>query len=98
MLHIPNELIYFKGHFPDQAILPGVVQLDWAIGFAQSVFALEPHVVGAIKQLKFSQIIHPNQDVCLRLDHNMDAFATRFKYESDAGIHASGIISWKTHV
>lgn len=40
-LHMPQDLIYFEGHFPGFQILPGVVQLDWAIHFACKLFNIQ---------------------------------------------------------
>ena len=98
VLHIPTNLIYFQGHFSEQAILPGVTQLDWAIDFARRTFVLGVAKVCAVKQLKFSQIIQPNQEVRLLLNHDKNKLMTQFRYESDVGMHASGIIVWEQNV
>ena len=28
-ISLPEDLLYFQGHFPDAPILPGIVQTDW---------------------------------------------------------------------
>ncbi|KAB2840154.1 MAG: AMP-binding protein, partial [Burkholderiales bacterium] len=34
-LRVAPELDFFAGHFPSQPILPGVMQVHWAIHFAR---------------------------------------------------------------
>ena len=78
-LHVPSDLIYFQGHFPDFPILPGVVQLDWAMYFASNVlnvptplstnFHTEPGCALQIEQLKFTQAILPSDTIQLQLDY-----------------------------
>lgn len=93
-LRIPSDLVYFEGHFAAQAILPGVTQLNWAIEYARSMFDLGEVTVTAVKQLKFSQIIQPEQEVNLLLTHDTDKRTTQFRYESDLGMRSSGHIVW----
>ena len=93
-LHIPKELIYFEGHFPSEPILPGVTQIDWAVRYTQKYFG--KHLIfEGLKQLKFSQVIRPEFDVQLHLQHDEYKQQTVFQYTSEQGVHASGIIVWK---
>ncbi|PKU24593.1 hydroxymyristoyl-ACP dehydratase [Telmatospirillum siberiense] len=56
----------FDGHFPGHPILPGVLQLDWALRLAERYFGLEP-AVGRDFQIKFRHAILPEADVILSL-------------------------------
>ena len=96
-LDIPHELVYFQGHFPNEPILPGVVQIDWAACMSQTYFGLIGDFVG-LKQLKFTQVIRPGQTVRLTLRHDAQRQSTHFVYQSELGGHASGIIAWGNHV
>ena len=79
----------FEGHFDDQPVLPGVVQLDWAERLARELFALQPAFVG-LDQLKFQQVIRPGMAVDIELTVNADGSELRFALTSERGAHASG--------
>jgi len=90
-LTVPANLYYLDGHFPDAPILPGVVQVDWAIAQARRHFALPPAFSG-IHALKFQQVILPDSPVFLELVADAVKGALQFRYFSDAGPHAGGRI------
>jgi 3-hydroxymyristoyl/3-hydroxydecanoyl-(acyl carrier protein) dehydratase len=60
------ELTAFQGHFPGHPVLPGVVQVDWAIRFGTQAFG-ELGAFRGIDQLKFQDRILPGEVVELRL-------------------------------
>lgn len=70
-------LIYFQGHFTGDAILPGVVQVGWAVEFAASLFHV-PVSASGLRKIKFNHIIRPAQPVRLQLD--LDRERNRLKY------------------
>lgn len=77
----------FDGHFPQAAVLPGVVLVDWALRLGREAFGL----TGAVRRLdtvKFQQLVHPGQRLHLRLERLADGLG--FRFDSDAGVHASG--------
>ncbi len=94
-LTVPANLLYFDGHFSVAPVLPGVVQVDWAIHYGRQYFGLEPGFKG-INALKFQQMIRPEQPVRLELVHEVAKAQLHFRYFSDAGAHASGRILLKT--
>lgn len=90
-LKIAADLPFFKGHFPEQAVLPGVTQLDWAIrlgcqhfGYAQDVATLEV--------LKFQQLMLPDSEVTLEISENKAKTKLIFSYFDDEKRFASGRI------
>jgi len=87
----PANLLYFDGHFPGAPVLPGVVQVDWAIAYGRQYFALPPRFLG-MNALKFQNLIRPGQAVRLELTHDAEKGRLDFRYLSAAGQHASGRI------
>ncbi|MGH8855141.1 MAG: AMP-binding enzyme, partial [Telluria sp.] len=90
-LTVPEDLLYFDGHFSVAPVLPGVVQVDWAIHYGRHYLGLTGSF-GGINALKFQQMIRPLQPVQLELVHDAAKGQLNFRYFSDAGAHASGRI------
>jgi len=90
-LTVPPDLLYFDGHFSVAPVLPGVVQVDWAIAWGREYLGLGG-AFGGINALKFQQMIRPLQPVQLELVHDTHKNSLNFRYFSDAGAHASGRI------
>lgn len=90
-LVVPADLLYFDGHFSVAPVLPGVVQVDWAIHYGRERLALAGAFKG-INALKFQQMIRPGHPVLLELLHDQAKGSLNFRYFSDAGAHASGRI------
>jgi 3-hydroxymyristoyl/3-hydroxydecanoyl-(acyl carrier protein) dehydratase len=90
-LVVPADLLYFDGHFRVAPVLPGVVQVEWAIHYGRQHFALAPSFKG-INALKFQQMVRPGEPVRLELVHDEAKGSLNFRYFSTAGQHASGRI------
>ncbi|MBA1202386.1 AMP-binding protein [Pseudomonas capeferrum] len=69
-LCVPADLACFTGHFPKTPVLPGVVQIDWAIALAAPLIGAQQRFVG-MEVLKFQQLVRPGDtlDLTLRFDH-----------------------------
>lgn len=92
-LHVPEQLSWFEGHFPEQKVLPGVVQLDWAGKFAK---ALYPNL-GAFRQvsnIKFKTVVFPSMDLNLELEHNPDKGNVKFHFHSQTASFSTGIFKF----
>ncbi len=81
-LHVPAALAYFPSHFPRFAMLPGVVQLDWAIAAAREHLAPAGEF-RRLAALKFQHPIRPGAKLTLRLDPAAQG-EIRFAYRSAA--------------
>ncbi|WP_211468235.1 AMP-binding protein, partial [Collimonas silvisoli] len=99
-LTVPADLLYFNGHFDGAPILPGVVQLDWAINYGRQYFTMAPQFLGVLG-LKFQRVIIPDMVVQLELLHELKHNSKQcppksslaFRMFSTAGQHASGRIT-----
>ena len=88
-LTFPADLLYFSGHFPEDAILPGVVQTHWAVTYATKYLGIA-RPFAAIEKLKFTNVIRPHQDCELYLSATGDVL--RFEYSNDEKSFSAGSI------
>lgn len=91
LLDIDPALLVFDGHFDAAPVLPGVAQLDWAIAFGGSCFALPARFV-RIDHLKFQRPVRPGTRLTLTLAWRPQTLGLAFTYASEAGPHASGTV------
>jgi len=70
----------FQGHFPGNPILPGVIQVDWAIRLGTEAFG----PLGAFRgmaNLKFMDLIRPGEVLELGLTLDRDKGVLGFRYQ-----------------
>ena len=91
LIHVPRSLFYFHGHFPDFAILPGMVQIDWALMLARRYMGLSSGPVASMR-VKFTKPITPGADLQLTLDYTAARRELRFEYRDDRSSCGSGRI------
>lgn len=88
---VPASLEYFDGHFAQNPILPGVVQVHWAEAYGRRIL----NISGAFLRLeviKFQQVILPEDRMTITLEYDEDKKKLKFRYESRKGVHSSGRI------
>ncbi|MCT8988577.1 ApeI family dehydratase [Shewanella phaeophyticola] len=90
-LFISGDLNFFDGHFPEQAVLPGVTQLDWAVKLGCDAFGYRANVA-TLEVLKFQQLILPNTYVDLVIEHQPQKSKLIFSYSDGDKRFASGRI------
>lgn len=90
-LTLPRNLFYFEGHFDETQILPGVVQVSWAVDYAQKHFAFWP-AFRRVEALKFFKVLHPDQRVTLDLEFNRQKGSLKFSFSDDTTKYSSGRI------
>jgi predicted hotdog family 3-hydroxylacyl-ACP dehydratase len=83
---VPADLPHFAGHFPGEPLLPGVVQLEWALALASERLGLGGAPC-ALEALKFREPLRPGQAFELRLEARS---GLRFELESEGRGIASG--------
>ena len=70
---------YFEGHFAGCPVLPGVVQVGWAIEFARLHIPFSA-AFRALAAVKFMRVIQPNDEVTLRLAAPANLRELSFEY------------------
>lgn len=91
-LRVAASLVHFRDHFPRYPILPGVVQLDWAVRFARRAFGgLDESC--AFDNFKCRAPVGPDTELELALRHDPARQRVSFEY-SDAkrGVVCSGTL------
>jgi 3-hydroxymyristoyl/3-hydroxydecanoyl-(acyl carrier protein) dehydratase len=93
-LRVAPDLVWFEGHFPDLPVLPGVVQIDWAVHFAGLHFGLDAPVTG-VNGLKFQRLIRPGDLLGLRLVWRSARQELEFSYQVDETPCSRGVLVLK---
>ena len=75
---------------PGLPILPGVVQVDWAIRFAEEYLGIPTGRFTGMKALKFSAPIQPDLRLTLELRWRPDTHRLEFTYLSQSQKYSSG--------
>ena len=89
---VPKNLSWFKGHFPEQPVLPGVVQVNWASEIAQLLMNVKEF--RGINSLKFNSMILPDTKIVMSLKHNQETNNVKFTYKSGEILYSSGVLNF----
>lgn len=90
-LAVPPDLAYFSGHFPQTPVLPGVVQVEWALTLGQQLMNLPAKFAG-MEVLKFQQLVRPGDEVQLHLRFDPTRSKLYFTYRNETATCSSGRI------
>ncbi|EXU74581.1 MULTISPECIES: 3-hydroxyacyl-ACP dehydratase FabZ family protein [Erwinia] len=94
LLRVDAELFWFRGHFPDQPILPGVAQLDWVMHYGCKLLA-QGKVFSAIENIKFQQPVLPASQLLLTLNWDAAKNGLLFSYQTADTPEAQRVSSGK---
>lgn len=92
-MHISPELSCFEGHFLGNPVLPGVVQLQWAVHFA-GIYFKQDTSVQHIERLKFTSIIQPGLYLTLSIDMDTDKRHANFRFDSTVRSPEQSIVAY----
>ncbi|MFJ2538851.1 AMP-binding protein [Pseudomonas sp. NPDC087614] len=94
-LSVPPDLAYFSGHFPKAPVLPGVVQVEWALNLGRQRLNL-PGTFAGMEVLKFQQLVRPGDEIQLHLRFDPERNKLYFAYRNDTATCSSGRILLET--
>ncbi|MGL5815707.1 MAG: 3-hydroxyacyl-ACP dehydratase FabZ family protein [Aeromonas sp.] len=88
-LRLDPGLPWFSGHFPGAPLLPGVVQVHWAMHYGRQLPGLVGEF-GGMSQLKFQRPLRPGQECELHLNWLADKGQLLFSYRLGDETASSG--------
>lgn len=90
-LLVPPDLLWFRGHFPGRPILPGIVQLHWALHYAHECLGLDVPAARDF-QIKFKAVVVPEDRLLLVLARNIARGSLTFEYRRGDQVCSNGRI------
>ena len=90
-LVVSEDCPWLEGHFPGRPVLPGVVQLQWAIQIAGLVWP-ELDTVSRLGNVKFQRPILPPAALTLTLTLNADKRLVKVRYAQGDDTSASASV------
>lgn len=93
-LEIPADLEYFVGHFDGAPVVPGVVQLKWAVDAGRRHLGAGGALVG-MEALKFQHVLLPGAIATLTLKWVAADNKLYFSYESAVARFSSGRLTFR---
>jgi 3-hydroxymyristoyl/3-hydroxydecanoyl-(acyl carrier protein) dehydratase len=96
-LRVPLDLAHFPGHFAGAPVVPGAVQIAWALNLAASRLGTGERCHG-MEALKFQQLLRPGAPVTLTLRADRARGKLHFSYRHGEANYSSGRLVWSaTH-
>jgi len=90
-LFLPADLPCFEGHFPGRPVLPGVIQVDWAIRLGRERLGCTGRF-RAVDNLRFQSVVLPERSLNLVLETSEDGTRLAFSYSLGERKCSSGTI------
>lgn len=86
---VPLDLALFAGHFADFPLVAGALELQWVFALAEEL-AWDALPAAQIEQLKFQQLIRPDDVIDLYLQRNLGKAKFHFRLMAGEAVCASG--------
>jgi len=94
-LYVDADSPYFEGHFTDNPVLAGVVQLLWAQQFGRKYLPIPGNFSG-MKAVKFRELVFPGRSLQLSLAYHPQTGRLDFHFDSGGGRHSQGALLFET--
>jgi 3-hydroxymyristoyl/3-hydroxydecanoyl-(acyl carrier protein) dehydratase len=92
-VRVRYELPVFRGHFPSRPIVPGVVQIGWAVDIARAAGLVSGPFTG-IGSAKFRRVLQPGMTLGLRLDGHDASRQLHFEYSLGSTVVSGGRVQF----
>ena len=92
-LRVPLDLAHFPGHFAAAPVVPGAVQIAWALDLAASRLRTGARC-HRMEALKFQQLLRPGAPVTLTLRADQARGKLYFAYRDGDANYSSGRLMW----
>ncbi len=93
-LDVEADCPWLAGHFPGQPVLPGVVQLRWAVQLAERIWP-DLRTVTGVSNLKFQNPVLPPARLRLVLQRHAQTARLDFSWYQDQERCATGRVSFE---
>ncbi|MFG0517240.1 ApeI family dehydratase [Kluyvera intermedia] len=84
VLCLDPDLLWFRGHFAVQPLLPGVAQIDWVMHYATTILLSGWHFQ-QLQNVKFQSPLLPGATVTLTLNWHAERQILSFSYHRHDG-------------
>ena len=78
-LRVPYDMAIFRGHFPCAPIVPGVMQVGWAVELARAHGLADGPLTG-IGAAKFRRVLRPGMRLVARVGRGARPGQVQFRY------------------
>ncbi len=89
---VPEDLVYLKDHFAEFPLVPGVIELQWAVDFIPCLIGCESVEIEKIQKLKYQKFLRPNDRFVLKLKWQAEKQQVLFELKTAGENCASGTI------
>jgi 3-hydroxymyristoyl/3-hydroxydecanoyl-(acyl carrier protein) dehydratase len=88
-LRVPYDMAIFRGHFPSAPIVPGVMQIGWAVELARA-HGLADGPLAGIGAAKFRRVLRPGMCLDARLERDAQPGQVHFRYTCGGTVVSTG--------
>jgi 3-hydroxymyristoyl/3-hydroxydecanoyl-(acyl carrier protein) dehydratase len=93
-LRVPFDLPIFGGHFPSKPIVPGVIQVGWAVELAR-IHGLAAGRFSGVSTAKFRRLLQPGMRLAAHVERGMGAGQVRFTYRLGENVVTTGRLQFE---